>query len=116
MKGVSYLLVKQSPEHGQRDVEEEHSEDHLHLRDQEFLVPRSRKKRVFLRSVANFVAECVDTLIRPCCTYIVLLLGPVHPVGPLGVAGRAVTEAVLDGELPGSIDHSSLVISDSMTD
>lgn len=64
MKGVSYLLVEQSPEHGQRDVEEEHPEDHLHLRNQEFLVPNSRReKSVFLRSVVNLVAGFVDTLV-----------------------------------------------------
>lgn len=39
MERGGYLLVEQGPEHGQRDVEEEHPEDHLDLRNQEFLVP-----------------------------------------------------------------------------
>lgn len=45
MKRGSYLLVEQRPEHGQRDVEEEHPEDHLDLRDQEFLVPSRRREK-----------------------------------------------------------------------
>lgn len=45
-EGRIYLLVEQSPEHGQGDVEEEHPEDHLHLRDQEFLDPAAGGKLV----------------------------------------------------------------------
>lgn len=62
----------------------------------------------FLQSLVNLVAEICRHSGGACCTYIVLLLGPVHPVGPLGVAGRAVIEAVLDGKLPGSIKHNLL--------
>lgn len=32
-----HLLVEESPEHGQRDVEEQNLEDHLNLGDQKFL-------------------------------------------------------------------------------
>lgn len=32
-----YLLVKESPEHGQGDVKEQNLQHHLHLGNQEFL-------------------------------------------------------------------------------
>lgn len=56
MERGSYLLVEQGPEHGQRDVEEEHPEDHLDLRNQEFLVPSRRREN---KSVFACVYACV---------------------------------------------------------
>lgn len=38
-----YLLIEESPEHGQRDVEEQNLEDHLDLRDQKFLGEKKRR-------------------------------------------------------------------------
>lgn len=43
---VGHLLVEESPEHGQRDVEEQNLQDHLHLCDQKFLGARKEKKVV----------------------------------------------------------------------
>lgn len=57
-KCASYLLVKESPEHGQRDVEEQHSEDHLDLCNQEFLVPTRGKRRCFIYSMTSLVLTC----------------------------------------------------------
>lgn len=41
---VGHLLVEESPEHGQRDVEEQNLQDHLHLCDQKFLGARKEEK------------------------------------------------------------------------
>lgn len=39
-----YLLIEESPEHGQRNVEEQNLEDHLDLRDQKFLGEKKRRE------------------------------------------------------------------------
>lgn len=86
-----HLLVEESPEHGQRDVEEQNLEDHLHLRDQKFL--GAKKKRRWL--TAAWRARPT----RGRDTHVILLLSPVHPVGSLRVLRRTVPEAVFDGKL-----------------
>lgn len=40
-----YLLIEESPEHGQRNEEEQNLEDHLDLRDQKFLGEKKKKRR-----------------------------------------------------------------------
>lgn len=47
-RGGVYLLVKESPEHGQRDVEEHHLQNHLDLRDQKFLQPIREEDSAFI--------------------------------------------------------------------
>lgn len=86
-----HLLVEESPEHGQRDVEEQNLEDHLDLRDQKFL--GARKKRRWLTAAWN------PRPAQGSNTYIILLLSPVHPVSSLRVLRRTVPKAVLDGKL-----------------
>lgn len=89
----AHLLVEESPEHGQGDVEEQNLQDHLHLGDQKFLgAKRRRRRRLAVAWRQAGPAPAPDT-------YVVLLLGPVHPVSSLRVLGGAVPEAVLDGKL-----------------
>lgn len=86
-----YLLIEESPEHGQRDVEEQNLEDHLDLRDQKFLGEKKRRAEV------NSCLACSSA--SGSNTYIILLLSPVHPVSSLRVVRSTVPEAVLDGKL-----------------
>lgn len=86
-----HLLIKESPEHGQRDVQEQNLEHHLDLCDQKFLGGQREEEEV---------NGClVLSSSRGGNTYIILLLGPVHPVSPLRVMRSTVAEAVLDGKL-----------------
>lgn len=86
-----HLLVEESPEHGQRDVQEQNLEDHLDLRDQKFL--GAEKERRWLTAAWQACPTQGHS------TYIILLLSPVHPVSSLRVLRSTVPEAVLDGKL-----------------
>lgn len=86
-----HLLVEESPEHGQRDEEEQNLEDHLYLRDQKFL--GAKKRRRWLTAAWHACPK------QGRSTYIVLLLSPVHPVSSLRVLRSTVNKAVLDGKL-----------------
>lgn len=64
-KVAVYLLVEESPEHGQRDVEEQHLQHHLHLGNQEFLEPNTGKGIRILTSLSASIAfawPCVRSL------------------------------------------------------
>lgn len=86
-----HLLVEESPEHGQRDVEEQNLEDHLDLSDQKFLGAKTERRWL----TAAWRARPA----RGRNTYIILVLSPVHPVGSLWVLRSTVPKAVLDGKL-----------------
>lgn len=92
----SYLLVKESPEHGQRDVEEQHPHHHLHLGNQEFLEPNIKGLEFELHWLYCLY---LHLLVHVNSTYVVFLLSPVHPVGPLGVFRTTMPKAVLDSKL-----------------
>ena len=46
---ISYLLVKQCPEHGKRDVQEEDLQDHFDLSNEKFLETEAERERESLR-------------------------------------------------------------------
>lgn len=85
-----YLLIEESPEHGQRNEEEQNLEDHLDLRDQKFLGEKEEKEVNSCRACSSASGSN---------TYIILLFSPVHPVNSLRVMRSSVPEAVLDGKL-----------------
>lgn len=61
-----HLLVKESPEHGQRNVEEQHLEDHLHLRNQEFLEMQGEGENLGFKRLSVllvFTCTCAQMLL-----------------------------------------------------
>lgn len=91
-----YLLIKQSPEHRQWDVQHQNPQHHLDLLDETFLSthrntdtsPRRPQPSNVTRHMAELIAFC----------YRVLLLSPVQPVWPLRLELWPLP-ASLDGKL-----------------
>lgn len=97
-KTGNHLLVKESPEHGQRDVEEHHLQHHLHLGNQKFL--ENKTGRRIMMSKTLVICICIY-LYDLSCTYIIFLFGPVHPVLSHRVLRTAMPVAILDSKLQG---------------
>lgn len=103
---VKYLLVKQSPKHWKRNVEEEDLQHHFDLSDKQFLQGRKEESETNIKHCwweeyfqnKHLVMKLADTDNRS-QTYVILLLRPVHPVLPLGISATSVPVAVFNGKL-----------------
>lgn len=92
-----YLLVKQSPEHRQRDVQHQNPQHHLNLLDETFLLTHKHTDTSPRGLQPSNVTRHMEEL-KIAFGYRVLLLSPVQPVWPLRLILWSL-QASFDGKL-----------------